>query len=423
MTSKPPIADQIREFVLEGFSPRYGEMESRFESNPLWARLRELGSELWLDTGSLKDAAALWTRDMSALTTNNTLLNKEVQTGRYDELVRKAAELLARHDLSEHEQRLELAFILNAYHALRLVETFDAHVSVEEHTDLAHDVDAAVKYARRYHAVCPERFIVKIPLTPAGVLATRRLSAEGVPVNHTLGFSARQNYLIARVGRPAYVNVFLGRLNAFVADNGLGDGAWVGERATLASQAAIRQLRERRGLPSRQIGASLRDGRQVRDLAGLDVLTMPPKVASGFLELDLDPDELDDRTSEQYQPSFTPEADPEAVRVNTLWDIDESLVTALDALENENLDMFSPDDLLALLSEHGVGDLLVPWTQEQRRTSFAEGKIPRLENWREPLADGAVGLDSLMNLAGLNSFIADQKEMDDRVEQETEETG
>ena len=111
---------------------------------------------------------------------------------------------------------LELAFILNARHGLRLVEQFDAYVSVEEHTALANDVETAVEVARRYHEICPERFIVKIPFTPAGLLATRRLSDEGIAINHTLGFSARQKYVIARVGRPAYVNVFMGRLGSFV---------------------------------------------------------------------------------------------------------------------------------------------------------------------------------------------------------------
>jgi len=76
-------------------------------------------------------------------------------------------------DLTEQEFMLEITFILNATHGLRLVERFDACVSVEEHTDLATDVDRAVEYARRYYAICPERFYVKIPFTPAGLLATR----------------------------------------------------------------------------------------------------------------------------------------------------------------------------------------------------------------------------------------------------------
>ncbi|MDK1032691.1 MAG: transaldolase family protein, partial [Planctomycetia bacterium] len=399
-----------------GFSPRSGSLAVHLKSGPAWLRMREVGTRLWLDTGSIADARELWTREFSALTTNNTLLNKEVQTGRYDSLVTEAEKLLrACGELSDAERMLEIAFILNARHGLKLVEEFDAHVSVEEHTALAHDTGGAVAFARRYHDICPQRFIVKIPFTPAGLLATRRLSDEGIDVNHTLGFSARQNYVIARVGRPAYVNVFLGRLGAFVADNDLGDGSNVGERATLASQAAVKSLRATHGTPSLQIGASFRSGKQVADLVGLDVMTIPPKVASEFLALGLEGDEIADRTGTGYRPSLSASVGPEAVRLNTLWDIGDDVVACVDALEKEELDSFTPDDLVGFFADHGCGDLLVRWSDAQIASSRAEGKIPSLDNWRDALAEGAVGLDSIMNLAGLNSFAADQKAMDERV--------
>jgi transaldolase len=410
------LAAEIREFVRADFRPHFGLRTGEFPSHPLWRRLRELGTELWLDTGNIDEAGPLWTREFSALTTNNTLLNKEIQTGRYDDLIRRAARMLdARGRLSPRERTLELAFILNAYHGLRLVERFDAYVSVEEHTDLAHEVDAAVDCARRYHAVCPERFIVKIPFTPAGVLATRRLAAAGVPVNHTLGFSARQNYVAARIGRPRYVNVFMGRLNQFAADNGLGDGAWVGERAALASQAVVRALRRRHGVPTMQIGASLREPSQVRDLAGMDVMTVPPKTAGGFLGLGLEPAALADQAGKAYEPRWAASVDPEAIRFETLWGVDHGLIDAVEALEQENVDAFAPDDLIEFLARRGCGDLMVRWTPGQVAASAAEGKIPRLAHWREDLAAKAIGLDALMNLAGLNSFAADQKAMDEHV--------
>jgi transaldolase len=409
---------EVEAIVRSSFKPQFGQLTGRFETDPTWQRLREIGSELWLDTGSIEDAQQLWTQEFAALTTNNTLLNREVQTGRYDSLIGEAAQMLSAYPhLTEHQRMLEMAFILNAWHGLRLVETFDAYVSVEEHTALAHDVNQTVDYARRYHAICPERFIVKIPLTPAGLLATRRVSAEGIPVNHTLGFSARQNYMIARVGRPAFVNVFLGRLNSFVVDNDLGDGGYVGEKATLASQAAVRELRRRNMAPTRQIGASFRAGAQVRDLAGIDVMTMPPKVASEFLSTGMSPDQIADKTAAQYSPGLNEDVDRRAIRLDTLWDIDNELVACLDALEKENIDSFTPDELIHFFAEHGCADVLVPWSQAQVETSTAEGKIPKLENWRDLLGDRSIGLDSLMNLAGLRSFATDQKAMDDRVRQ------
>lgn len=412
------ISQEIHEFVTAGFKPHFGQLKQTFKTDPLWSRLRELGSELWLDTGSIEDARKFWTQEFSALTTNNTLLNREVQTGRYDSLITEADQMLtAAGGISEEERMLEIAFILNAWHGLRLVEKFDAYVSVEEHTALAHDVERAVDYAKRFHAICPQRFIIKIPFTPAGLLATRKISVEGIPVNHTLGFSARQNYVIARIGKPAYVNVFLGRLNSFVADNNLGDGTCIGEKATLASQTAVKKLQQQNLSSSRQIGASFRAGLQVRDLAGIDVMTMPPKVAGQFQDLDLAADQITDKTAADYKSGVNPDVDIDAIRLNTLWDIDDALVACVDALEKENLDSFTPDDLVDFFGEHRCGDVMVRWSDSQIQTSTQEGKIPKLDNWQDALADKSIGLDSLMNLAGLNSFTVDQKAMDDRVRQ------
>jgi len=313
------LSSEIHDFVKADFSPHFDQLKETFKTNDLWHQLRELGSELWLDTGSMADAEQLWIQQFSALTTNNTLLNKEVQTGRYDSLISEAAQILSAYpQLSQHQLLLEIAFILNAFHALRLVEKFDAYVSVEEHTALARNVDQAVNYAKRFYAICPQRFIIKIPFTPAGLLVTRRLSAEGIPVNHTLGFSARQNYLIARIARPAYVNVFLGRLNSFIPSNNLGEGTYIGEKAALASQAAVKKLRQTHQTPTRQIGASFRAAKQVQDLAGIDVLTMPPKVAGEFLSLGLTAEQITDRTDMNYKPALNEDVDPETIRLDTL---------------------------------------------------------------------------------------------------------
>jgi len=413
---EPSFSRKINEFVKKGFSPRFGKLKENFTQNPIWQRLREIGSELWLDTGSIEEAGQYWTQEFSALTTNNTLLNREVQKGQYDSLVAEANAILTGYQgLSGQQRMLEIAFILNAKHGLRLVEKFDAYVSVEEHTALANDVKLAVECAQRYYAICPQRFIVKIPFTPAGLLATRRLSQEGVPVNHTLGFSARQNYVIARIGQPAYVNVFLGRLNSLIVDNKLGSGAYVGEKATLASQAAVKKLRQTGKTVSLQIGASFREGTQIRDLAGIDVMTMPPKVGGEFLSLNMTPDQITSKTDMNYKIGLNEGIDPESIRLDTLWDIDDKLVRCIDALEKENLDKFTPDDLISFFEDHNCGDVLVRWSDSQIATSTKEGKIPRLENWRDALADKSIGLDSLMNLAGLCSFMTDQKAMDERV--------
>jgi transaldolase len=418
------LSQKIRHFILKDFPHNVAQSPSDFPSRRPWRALADLGTHLWLDTGSLDDADELWTREFSALTTNNSLLNKEVQKGTYDRLIPQAADLLGQVQMDQRQRLVEIAFILNAVHALKLVQQFGAYVSVEEHTDLADDYSGAVETARRFWQICPERFTIKLPLTPAGILATRTLVRDGIRVNHTLGFSARQNYVVTRLAGPAYVNVFLGRLNSFVADNDLGDGTYVGERATLASQGTVRNLRKRLGVETLQIGASYRQGRQVVDLAGIDVMTMPPKVARSYLELyDEETQGLEDKTEKDYNPPLREQVDPASVGLQTLWDVDSNLVLACDDLEKEDLDSFTPDDLVAFFADHNAGDLLVPWSPQQIRTSAEEGKIPKLENWQDALSQADIGLDALMNLAGLNAFRADQQAMDERVANQLEQSG
>jgi len=53
---------------------------------------------------------------------------------------------------------------------------------------------------------------VKVPMTSAGLAATKTLAREGTRVNMTLVFSANQALLAAKVG-AAYVSPFIGRLD------------------------------------------------------------------------------------------------------------------------------------------------------------------------------------------------------------------
>jgi len=416
--SKYDLRWEIEDFLIASFTPHFGRLKPEFTSNPSWQRLKNVGSELWLDTGSISNARQSWTNEFTALTTNNSLLNKEIQTGRYDSLIFEAARLLDKYpQLTEQQRMLEINFILNAWHGLRLVEKFDAFVSVEEHTNLANNVDKTVEYARRFHNVCPERFIIKIPFTPAGLLAARKVSAQGITVNFTLGFSARQNFIIARIAQPRFVNVFLGRLNSFIQTNKLGDGSYVGEKATLASQKIIKKLRSAGQTHARQIAASFRAAEQIRHLAGVDVMTIPPQAARGFLAPGLGKERITNRTESRYKPGLNKNTNADAIGLNTLWDIEDRLVDCLDALKKEKPDKFTPSDLITFFRDYNCSDVMVPWSKSQIAVSAAEGKIPKLVNWKSLLARKKIGLDSLMSLAGLNSFAADQKAMDRRIQQ------
>jgi transaldolase len=246
-------------------------------------------------------------------------------------------------------------------------------------------------------------------------LATRRARQEGIPINHTLGFSARHNYVITRLAQPNFVNVFLGRLGTFISENDLGSGDYVGERATLASQQAIRSLRETKGFETRQIGASFRSWEQYVNLAGIDVITAPPKVARELRERKAQLPPLENQLGQSFTPGINGDVDPEEIGLDTLWYINDEVVRCVDAISEEDLDSFDPETLVDFFEERGCSDFFVRWTDAEIATSTAEGKIPKLSNWADPLAKRIIGLDSLMNRAGLTTFTADQNQMDDHV--------
>jgi transaldolase len=105
--------------------------------------------------------------------------------------------------------------------------------------------------------------VVKVPMTPAGLQAGKRLAREGVRINVTLVFSPAQAILAAEIG--AYcVSPFLGRLDDVAADG-------------MTVLRDICELYAVQGYASNVLAASLRHPMHVVEaaLAGADIATMP----------------------------------------------------------------------------------------------------------------------------------------------------
>jgi transaldolase len=403
------LTDTTRDRLTQLIRQDISEPPVEPEADPFWGSLAKTGTDIWLDTGDIEAARSLWTREMKALTTNNSLLNKEVQKGIYDDFIREVGEIL--EDLGPEDSVREVAFALNARHGLRLVEAFGGMVSVELHTDLSHDLDGILYYGQRFFDICPEHFIIKVPLTATGLLGTRMLRERGIPVNLTLGFSARQNALVTLFAKPNFCNVFLGRLNSFVADHDLGDGENVGEKAALSSQRIVTKLAHGRETPTKQIAASIREPAQLTRLAGIDVITMPPKVAEPARE------ELTGEFSSQLESRLTidvnPKVDQNSVRIEKLWEVEDELVDL-----GENLDENPPQSGEAVVDRaigYGFGELFPKLSDEDRTKIETDGKIPDHAYWAGRIRREEIAIDAMMNLGGLAAFTADQQELDDRV--------
>src|SRR5665647_1743164 len=98
------LSSTIRDFILSGI--KESPLESH--SDPFWQNLKKTGTELWLDTGDIEEASKIWTSEMTALTTNNTLLNNEIQKGIYDDLILRSRDILK--DLPVKEQVIAVSY-------------------------------------------------------------------------------------------------------------------------------------------------------------------------------------------------------------------------------------------------------------------------------------------------------------------------
>ena len=116
-----------------------------------------------------------------------------------------------------------------------------------------------------------QNIVVKAPLTPDGLAATRELSRQNVKVNVTLCFTPVQALMAAKAG-ATYISPFIGRLD---------DLGMIG----LECIEDIREIYDNYGFMTEVLVASIRSPQHVRLAAkiGADVCTVPPKVLGQLL--------------------------------------------------------------------------------------------------------------------------------------------
>ena len=197
--------------------------------------------KIFVDTANLEEIeqAASW-GILDGVTTNPTLLAKEMErTGRgYREILEEICKLV------------------------------DGPVSAEV---VSTEVEGMFREGLEL-AEIHENIVVKIPMTPEGLKATKRLRQQGIPINVTLIFSPSQALLAAKAG-AAFVSPFVGRI-----DDKSGDGMEV------VSQ--IVQIFDNYGIGTEIITASVRHPRHVVEaaLVGSDIATMPFDVLKKLFE-------------------------------------------------------------------------------------------------------------------------------------------
>jgi transaldolase len=150
----------------------------------------------------------------------------------------------------------------NAEQIRTICEIVDGDISAEVVSEVAEEM---IREGRELAAIHPN-VVVKCPLIPEGIKATKVLSDEGIRVNVTLCFSAPQALIAAKAG--AYiVSPFLGRLDDIAAEG-------------MELIREIMAVYENYGYPTQVLAASIRGPLHVKEaaLAGAHIATLPAKV-------------------------------------------------------------------------------------------------------------------------------------------------
>ena len=184
--------------------------------------------KIYLDTGNVKEIAeAARMGILDGVTTNPSLVSKEGRD--FKDLI------------------------------LEICQLVDGPVSAEV---VSVEAEAMVKEGRELARIHPN-VVVKCPLIPEGLAATKRLAAEGIRVNVTLCFSPTQALLAAKAGAWC-VSPFIGRLDD-ISNDGM---------------ELIRQIVtifHNYDFPTQVLVASVRHPQHVVEaaLVGGDICTMP----------------------------------------------------------------------------------------------------------------------------------------------------
>jgi len=129
----------------------------------------------------------------------------------------------------------------------------------------ATEADAMISEGRELRKIA-SNVCVKLPLTMDGLKACNVLSAEEIPTNVTLCFSANQALLAAKCG-ATFISPFIGRLDDINLDG-------------LELIEEIRTIYDNYGYETEILAASIRSVNHIKDCAiiGADVITAPPDV-------------------------------------------------------------------------------------------------------------------------------------------------
>jgi transaldolase len=136
---------------------------------------------------------------------------------------------------------------------------------------------------------------------------------------------------------------------------------------------------------------------------------MPPKVAvAGHKELS---GKFTSRMHENYDVSIYDSA--KEAHIEKFREVDNKVLSLAGRLASRV--PVSGSELIHIAYEEGCEDMFPSLTKEEKSFLASDGKIPVYSRWEKKISEGKIAPDTLLTLAGLASFSADQELLDQRI--------
>ncbi len=403
------------------------ERKPKLESNPLLAAVCRAGTtHIYADSADaneigelvIKSSDSIWS-EVDGSTANQPLVRKVVE--RYiaaGDLAAWAQQLRAADaSLSDDDLVVLVYAIICARTATDVIRRFAVGrswgASLQLHMSLGTDAETAKRVGRLLRRMVPSG-VVKVPFTPQQphcFLVARDLEREGIPVNFTSTFSARQALAAAMLSDVTLTNIFMGRIN-----QGL-EAKLLGEHVDLVAQRALLAARRESGAKTLLIVASVREWQTFVDVAGCDVFTSPCKAVADFMsQTECTPADIRSQLKTSYEdrlgisPAMLEKAGHESIA--RLYNVEPDLVRFLTELRTsaEYRALRDGDRLAKMFDQAGFGDLFYAPTASEWQT-MRKNKLPDFDG---ELAK-RLPLDTLYTLLADADFEKYQEEMDQMI--------
>ena len=238
-------------------------------------------SEIVTDTGDIDIIKLLKPMDV---TTNPSLILKVSKDVRFKNLINS-------NDLEK--------ILVNF--GTEISKYINGYISTEVNPNFSFDTKKTIEIAKKIikiyqeNNVDKERILIKIAATWEGILAAKELEKEGIKCNLTLIFSKVQAIACAQAN-VTLISPFVGRITDWYKKNGyeIND---VKDDYGVNNVKEINNYIKKNNYSTIVMGASFRNIDQIKELAGLDKLTISPNLINELkndLNLEFEKLKLDD---------------------------------------------------------------------------------------------------------------------------------